>query len=277
MTNPANPQSYNRYSYVLNRALNFSDPTGHMEADCMPGENCNFHTPAPSTSPSPVTPGNVSTLPICDDIFCLDQNIADTFSSPCYSEYDVGTWGHVEDAYNVYQQFGHLTYEELLALIIIAEFGTARSSSDYFLYLEALGRQFFQFCTSGTCASDQLWRLLGGFEAWYNSSVTSYYENGTYKDYLGDAQVILNHPQWQKGAGSNRPWIWGSTFNDDEITKIKAAYSFVVDYGEEGKVTYTMGGYLTQSGGDWILTFDQKLAQQAYTKCVQGKLSCMTP
>ncbi|MBE7529096.1 MAG: RHS repeat-associated core domain-containing protein [Chloroflexi bacterium] len=29
--NPANPQSYNRYSYVLNRALNFTDPTGHRE------------------------------------------------------------------------------------------------------------------------------------------------------------------------------------------------------------------------------------------------------
>jgi RHS repeat-associated protein len=29
--NPANPQSYNRYAYVLNRALNFTDPTGHVE------------------------------------------------------------------------------------------------------------------------------------------------------------------------------------------------------------------------------------------------------
>jgi RHS repeat-associated protein len=29
--NPANPQSYNRYAYVLNRALNFFDPTGHMD------------------------------------------------------------------------------------------------------------------------------------------------------------------------------------------------------------------------------------------------------
>ena len=31
--NPANPQSYNRYSYVGNRVLNATDPTGHRECD----------------------------------------------------------------------------------------------------------------------------------------------------------------------------------------------------------------------------------------------------
>ncbi|MBX3058575.1 MAG: hypothetical protein KF770_19090 [Anaerolineae bacterium] len=39
--NPANPQSYNRYSYVLNRALNFTDPTGHRPSDgCDDYEGC---------------------------------------------------------------------------------------------------------------------------------------------------------------------------------------------------------------------------------------------
>ncbi|MCA9957662.1 MAG: C39 family peptidase, partial [Anaerolineales bacterium] len=36
--NPANPQSFNRYSYVLNRPLNFSDPTGHRE--CGANDDC---------------------------------------------------------------------------------------------------------------------------------------------------------------------------------------------------------------------------------------------
>jgi hypothetical protein len=31
----ANPQSLNRYSYVNNRPLNFTDPTGHFEDDAL--------------------------------------------------------------------------------------------------------------------------------------------------------------------------------------------------------------------------------------------------
>jgi RHS repeat-associated protein len=42
--NPANPQSYNRYSYVLNRALNFTDPTGHKE--CNEQNGCDDPVPA---------------------------------------------------------------------------------------------------------------------------------------------------------------------------------------------------------------------------------------
>ncbi len=35
--NPQNPQSFNRYAYVLNRPLNFSDPTGHFSEDAIRG------------------------------------------------------------------------------------------------------------------------------------------------------------------------------------------------------------------------------------------------
>jgi len=39
--NLANPQSLNRYSYVLNRPLIFNDPTGHMMDDASQGSGCN--------------------------------------------------------------------------------------------------------------------------------------------------------------------------------------------------------------------------------------------
>jgi hypothetical protein len=52
--NPANPQSYNRYSYGRNRPLNFNDPTGHRECDIATGD-CSggpgSFTPVPTPAP----------------------------------------------------------------------------------------------------------------------------------------------------------------------------------------------------------------------------------
>jgi RHS repeat-associated protein len=39
--NPGNPQSLNRYSYVLNSPLKYTDPTGHRE--CGEDGNCTRH------------------------------------------------------------------------------------------------------------------------------------------------------------------------------------------------------------------------------------------
>jgi RHS repeat-associated protein len=46
--NPANPQSFNRFSYVNNRPLNLVDPTGH-NGEC-PDDDC-YTPPAPPTPP----------------------------------------------------------------------------------------------------------------------------------------------------------------------------------------------------------------------------------
>ncbi len=37
---PGNPQSFNRYAYVLNNPLKYVDPSGHREVDCSASENC---------------------------------------------------------------------------------------------------------------------------------------------------------------------------------------------------------------------------------------------
>jgi RHS repeat-associated protein len=51
--NPANPQSYNRYSYVRNNPLNMTDPTGHRETDCPSETDCSptFRPPQPPPPP----------------------------------------------------------------------------------------------------------------------------------------------------------------------------------------------------------------------------------
>jgi hypothetical protein len=47
--NPTNPQSYNRYSYVLNSPINYTDPTGHRECDL---ENLDCDNPEPLNLPA---------------------------------------------------------------------------------------------------------------------------------------------------------------------------------------------------------------------------------
>jgi RHS repeat-associated protein len=47
--NPMNPQSLNRYSYVRNSPLNFTDPTGHRE--CRSLDDCGVPLPAAKSEP----------------------------------------------------------------------------------------------------------------------------------------------------------------------------------------------------------------------------------
>jgi hypothetical protein len=55
--NPSNPQAWNRYSYVYNNPIKYSDPTGHSVA-CDPYEDdCHNDSPTMPTIPNP-SPSN---------------------------------------------------------------------------------------------------------------------------------------------------------------------------------------------------------------------------
>lgn len=58
--NPSNPQSFNRYSYVRNSPMNFTDPSGHRECLNSDANGCTdiapHQPPSPSPSRTPIQP-----------------------------------------------------------------------------------------------------------------------------------------------------------------------------------------------------------------------------
>jgi hypothetical protein len=81
-------------------------------------------------------------------------------------------------AYQVFVELERLlgrsvTTAEVLALVAQHEFGWAlrHNQEEYDAALEAMGRQFYNFCGSdGMCQGDQLWKFLGAQQAWYAGS-----------------------------------------------------------------------------------------------------------
>jgi RHS repeat-associated protein len=267
--NPANPQSFNRYSYTLNNPVNFTDPTGHRE--CGPWEDCS--EPLPNEPPRP--------------------NIVDFFSSSCNgcSQYDPKTYGNVQGAYDIYQQIGPLSPAELLASIIASEFATLKELDpvNYNLALEALAREFYDACPEGICRGDSLWKFLGGLAGWTTGISADHYTSGEYKQYLGDARAILNNEEWRSGAATGRPWTWGNKnqmFSEDEYARSSEGHTFTVNHGEFVS-TYTMGylgisNVVDPNNPLIILSHGQQLARFYYRKnypiCGTGSTTpCIVP
>jgi RHS repeat-associated protein len=83
-----NPQSLNRYSYVLNNPLKYTDPTGHMEDDGCNSTGCTIDLPVDSSSTS--TPNPPTGCPICATAEPTDTPTASplTFLTPVPTEED---------------------------------------------------------------------------------------------------------------------------------------------------------------------------------------------
>ncbi len=71
--NPASPQSFNRYSYVLNSPLNFTDPTGHCATD---DDECNsLADQIENDSGGLVQVNRCTTSPVADCIHWTTQEL----------------------------------------------------------------------------------------------------------------------------------------------------------------------------------------------------------
>ena len=172
---PGGVQGLDRYAYVNNSPVRYTDPTGHRCAnrDEDIWGSCKFKPP---TIPEPSKD-------------CVDD---------CYDAYLTYNW--------VAYKLGHVpTMEEILYMTASAEYAPRADDLGVRAFgREGLARNYYSQCGQDGCQGDELYNFLSGYEPWSDrSGVVNNKESPAKR--AADLMGTLN--------SSDKPWLWDDVNN----------------------------------------------------------------
>lgn len=225
--NPANPQSFNRYSYVRNNPVNFNDPSGHLENCALLGNSQDIlgcQNPSPPSLPLK-PPAGLSDRPYGSDAFESSgpggQQAYDGLKT--LQDRGGGWWGDTIDA------------EEALMMLVNHEFGNLYGgdlSAPNDLppkVRELIIRRYNEYCSGGawsaTCLnsfwaySEPITNVVSSVPDVSQSAIDNLREHPRYSTHAtqlaNTAHEIFNSPNLG-GENKTRPFHWATVNVNNE-------------------------------------------------------------
>jgi len=249
-------QALDRYAYVNNNAVRYTDPTGHWMCDsydesCAENsqETAQFQIMAAGLQPA----SSCSNDPLCSDSYDTFVAVTATLGYvPSMSEILYMTAGTEYYSYNGYSG--------------------VRATGQ-----EGLARNYYEACGTDGCNGNELYKFFAGFQPWYgrpyvmgdgSASARAAYliNNGLRNDFFGTGDALwsdvgqildLDYASnssrlWTEGAMSGRPWQWYGPFPLDPAR----SPSFGYDPGNTAILSVDLGN----GNVFWMFTFYQDWA-----------------
>lgn len=224
---PGSPQSWDRYAYVNNNPVRYSDPSGRWEFEGFPSD--------PYWSKEKIT--------------YLIPKPGETCKGDCYDAYltyksVASEMGHIPTLENLLYMTADTEYASLVGYPGIRKWGQ-----------EGLARNYYEACFSDSisgCQGDQIYKFLSGYEPWSDRLDREHNKKtpierahylidtlGYNKDWLKqDVNQILDYNgakklNWTDGKYINEPWQWFGPFSPCESCINNVVPSISVDLGKD--------------------------------------------